>query len=369
MKKQLIVHTLCIVCTLVISSCSDYSPEAERESYSPRQTILIPSTVQTYDASKFREINSEVVKDAEEFAKLVALSLKDRDFREFLKKEANKKFDDDYDILVSQVLYSKIGRETFETKICKKSESNFQKLNRAIRNKKLNISIPLWIENWDTDKNELLVAVSIGAKDGETEYLKAFDSDGNVYIIDAKVEPELPVLVVGNNERMGYKAKNKQTTSLRTSGGMEKVTWLKCPNLGTIEGWFDGAPEIRWEGVVYNSATNTAIQAFVNNENAPSRHHAKDGYTLSIWTSNQNLFHWYFDAHHGPEYYIQAFEIDDDGSSISMTTNIKDNSNVNHSYSINYKSGDYKLKGQLIHKSETTPVVIGDGLLQYRLEN
>lgn len=116
--------------------------------------------------------------------------------------------------------------------------------------------------------------------------------------------------------------KEEGSTGLRTSGKLERVTYIKCPNLGDIESWYFGGPELRFDGVVYNDNFSSAHQAFTKTQ-LPSRSNAKDGYTL-----NQGLFYWYFADHHGPDYYVQSWEIDDSGTthkfSVGVTTTAKD---------------------------------------------
>ncbi|HLO44850.1 MAG TPA: DUF3103 family protein [Leadbetterella sp.] len=190
----------------------------------------------------------------EDFAKEIARLLSEKDFRKILKEEANKKFDGDYDIL-----FSNFKNVQFKSK---KIEDFITSSNVARANEKLNISIPILIENWNESKQEPLVAVAIGVVEKETKFLKAFDSKGKSYILDANIEPNVPVIIIGNNERMNYKEEIKKNKSARTSGNYEKITWLKCPNLSDIESWYFGAPELRFDGVVYNNDFSAAFQAF-----------------------------------------------------------------------------------------------------------
>jgi hypothetical protein len=226
------------------------------------------------------------------------------------------------------------------------------------------------IDEWDYSKHQLLVAVAIDVKEDETDFLKAYDSKGNSYLLDANVEPDVPVIVVTNNERMdSYQpVKNENgSTNLRTSGKLERVTYIKCPKLKDIESWYFGGPELRFDGVVYNTNFTAAFQAFTKMQN-PTRKSASDGYTL-----NQGLFNWYFDDHHGPDYYIQAWEIDDSGTthkfSVSVTAGSKESTHGSASYELIYRQEDRRLAGELIHHKSSTPKTVSDSYIEYRLSN
>lgn len=180
-----------------------------------QEQLLIPQTAQAVaDGSSARVAATETI-EAEEFAKLLALSLKQKDIRTFVKEEANKTFDGDFDILVSRVAELKIGNDKFSERIKKNAPNGYAKgkevFDNAIKNKKLNISIPILIDNWDDSRQQPLVAVAIGVSEKETKFLKAFDSNGKTYLLDAKTEPNVPVIVVGNNERLNYKTQTKKT--------------------------------------------------------------------------------------------------------------------------------------------------------------
>ena len=372
--KKLFKQFALIIPLVTFFSCSkDLTEITSIANISNDDELLIPTTAKVIDEKSLRLSTTNEVIEAEEFAKLLAASLNDKEVRKFLKNEANKKTDGDFDILVSQVLNSKIGIQNFSDKIKNSSAKGKDIFDNATKNPKLNIAIPILIEKWDDTKQQPLVAVTIGATEKETKFLKAFDSKGVSYFIDASIEPNVPVIVVGNNERMNYQSDIKKAKNSRTSGNYEKITWLKCPNLGNIESWWYGAPEIRFDGVVYNDGFTAAYQAFTNMEYPNNRNQASNGYTLAIWTSIQNLFIWNFESNQGPDYYIQSWEIDDDGTTQSLTVGVsagkKDAVTGTASYTLSYKSEDRKLKGELIHYTHPTPSTIGDGSIQFILEN
>lgn len=365
--KKLLKQFALIIPLLTFFSCNDDSVEIKSAAISDNEELLIPSTAKVIDEKSLRLSTTNEVIEAEEFAKLLASSLKDKEVRKFLKNEANKKTDGDFDILVSQVLNSKIGIQNFSDKIKNNSANGKEVFDKATKNPKLNIAIPVLIEKWDDAKQQPLVAVSIGVIEKDTKFLKAFDSKGKSYLIDANIEPNVPVIVVGNNERMNYQSDIKKDKNLRTSGNTEKVTYIKCPNLSDIESWYFGGPELRFDGVVYNDGFSAAYQAFTKTQH-PSRNNAKDGYTLT-----QNLFEWYYDNNHGPDYYIQTWEIDDSGTTYKLTVGVsagkKDVVTGTASFELSYKAQDKKLAGELIHYTSPTPKTINDSFIEFKLEN
>ncbi len=75
------------------------------------------------------------------------------------------------------------------------------------------------------------------AVEGETKFLKAYDSNGKAYLMDAEVEPDVPIIVIGNNERMDMiegSKKGSKDTNAKTSGRMQSINYLKCPDLKKI---------------------------------------------------------------------------------------------------------------------------------------
>lgn len=87
-------------------------------------------------------------------------------------------------------------------------------------------------------------------------------------------------------------------------------------------------------------------------EYPPARQNASNGYTLPSSTAVQNLFSWHFDSNHGPDYYLQSYEIDDSGTTQSLTVGVtagkKDVITGNALFTLTYKAQDKVLKGELI---------------------
>ncbi len=133
------------------------------------------------------ELNlDESDKVLDEVAKNLAVSLAQEEFRSFIKTEALRKFDGDYNILYSQIKNSKVAGKNFRSFVQAGDGSN----DIASSVPLLNVAVPVNIENWDTKEFTPLVAVIYSSYDEEkTELVKAYDQNGKVHWLDAKKEP------------------------------------------------------------------------------------------------------------------------------------------------------------------------------------
>lgn len=351
---------------------SDVMDQASSVANLDNEEILVPSTATVVDAKSSGISAKKEIAEVEEFAKRLAASLKEEEMRTFLKDEASKQFDGDYDILVSNVIDTKVGDESFDDKIKGGTENSNARtsnvVDAATKNPKLNISVPVLIEDWDDQKKQPLVAVSMGAVEGETKFIKAYDSNGKEYLLDAETEPDVPVIVVGNNERMGKEfeeAVKENNSNAKTSGRMQQIKYIRCPNLKKIESWYFGGPELRFDGVVYNNNSSTTVQAFKKTR-TPSRDEASDGYSFT-----QDLFRWYFNENQGPDYYIQSWEIDDAGTTHELTVGVsfgkEGAAQGSASYKLTYRAQDKQLAGELINNRNPVTETISDDLIEFRL--
>lgn len=204
MKKKLKFLSLLAISLFSLNSCNDSQSPFAPQSILEKEEILIPETANLVEVKTLREIAND--SEAFEFARLLAVSLKDKEMRQFLKEEANKRFDGDYDILVKNIINSKVGTESFSAKIKKNSPNGYAKgqetFDNALKNEKLNISIPVLIEKWNVNNQIPLVGVSMGITEGSTKFIRGFDHTGKEYVIDAVKEPNLPVIIIGENERV-----------------------------------------------------------------------------------------------------------------------------------------------------------------------
>jgi len=144
------------------------------------------------------------------------------EFRQLLKYEALKMFDGDYDILVSSISNMEISRnhsdlkksdekikvkDLLGPKIAERSSFKtggniLDELNEAFP--LLQIAIPVHAENWVPEAYTPTVTfLPEEYKDATTEVLTGYDKDGNIEYLDVRTEPEVPVIVISQNERVG----------------------------------------------------------------------------------------------------------------------------------------------------------------------
>ena len=254
----------------------------------------VPSPQETKVAGVYDE-------DMVTLARSLAASMKDKDMRNAIKNEANKTFDDDFDILWDNFKSAKVAGSTVEKTVLSKASSSTSSLKTVqSRLPLLNIAVPVNIDKWNTDNFTPLVAViPSGIKDKDLKELKAYDSDGNEHILDAKKRPDYPVVVIGNNERLTYSAatgyasnnslfnrqeKGKRLPEDEPSGSTTPspcsikygdrlaIGAFKTKDVSFIEGWFKGAPEIMVTIGAANGPNNTIGTRITDGiTNVPSR--------------------------------------------------------------------------------------------------
>lgn len=259
--KSLKYGTLILMSTLtMLSGCE--KEEQVLDQYS-NSDLLLPKTLVSESVYNSRaRVASDGVDygDFEAFAKILAGATESADFRAALKEEALKKFDGDYDILYTNIRGKNIKGKQFDAYL-DKGETLKQATIEAIleKNPLLNIAIPLHSEKWNTSKHSLLVAA---LDSEESPVLKAFDSQGKVYYIKHDVEPNVPVIVVGYNERVKTIKSTKAYDFIkndvsrarvmncippyRQDSNYERLRGMRFSEDGLqqVESWSRGAPEI-----------------------------------------------------------------------------------------------------------------------------
>lgn len=146
----------------------------------------------------------------EEMAKSLAKNLKKHPhLRKHIKDEANKKLDGDYDILYARLR----GKEFNGKKLNKLLYDEVPETQKHLIGENpadalydkipiLQISVPINIEEWNTDNYTPLVAyVPSGISSKELEYIRAFDSKGNLFILHKDKVPSEPLIVISKSER------------------------------------------------------------------------------------------------------------------------------------------------------------------------
>ncbi len=340
MKKILKSTIYVSILIFMISSCKEAIEGEFEPLFEPsNEVILIPNTAKLSNLMNFRV--GEVINnlEAEEFAKMLAHSLKDKDLRQFLKAEAGKRFDGDYDILVNQISDAKVGNSKFYEKVSSNSIKGKEVFDNALKNNLLNISIPLFNEVWN-DKTQIpLVGVALDFNEKSTKFIKAFDKFGKSYLIDCNIEPNVAVIIIGNNERVKYingeyikineniNSKSKSSFNLKTqicsypfriNNNYEVLRAMKFSNLSDYESWVKGSPEIKIDIIAPTSSSNYSSPASIYSAtiNGPNRNQI-DGTYWNI-PSPIPLYYWDAPTKSNTMFY-QFTEMDNSGTSYTLS--------------------------------------------------
>ena len=232
MKKKLQILVLVFITTLVFSCETRNQYSDLDEGFTQPNKILIPDNL--YDASNLRLNNNvgfvEKTNDEELFeivAKRLSKKMKIPQFRKALKEEAEKRFDGDFDILLQNVTKNGFHGSNLFTHL---KELEIDESAHPL----LNLAIPVNIEKWDTENFEILVAAWINE---EIPFVKAYDSNGKEYLLDQIKEPNVPVLVVGYNERVNTNGELKKADDfILDTGKYRSVTSTTPSNLKVQQG-------------------------------------------------------------------------------------------------------------------------------------
>ncbi|MET0466209.1 MAG: hypothetical protein ABW007_23825, partial [Chitinophagaceae bacterium] len=169
-------------------------------------SLLFFSCKKSFNDQNFnRSLNSYEAKT--EFAKTLATSLKNEPFlRKFIKDEALKQFDKDYDV-VYHLVKDHVFPDglSFSEKVLKYAKDRTQLQASLKQFPLMTIYVPV-LQNfnastWNTDNEVPMVAVS-PEKINKRRYVELFDHSGQTMNIGFADEPGFPTLVVKLNERL-----------------------------------------------------------------------------------------------------------------------------------------------------------------------
>ena len=125
------------------------------------------------------------------------------------------------------------------------------------------VAVPVHLDTWDPETYTPLVGFArVDIDDTELETITAYDAQGNAHILDAQVEPDVPVIILGQNERTddagdvlpAYSAPETQSILdeavneaevIETLGSRLKVDVRGVYLYKDLEPWTKGAPEVR----------------------------------------------------------------------------------------------------------------------------
>ena len=197
MLKQLLLT--CSASTLLLSACTNI----ESPQYCPDD-----QEVSTENLVTVHQKNDLI----ENYAKILSSSLGNPELRKAIKTEALLKFDGDNDILVSKLHSMTLASSNRNIEsiirssaVTTKSNGYLGSITDAIHEQfpNLQVAVPVHCDEWDTENYTPLVAyLPFDYNEDEATHIKAFDQQGNEYLLSTEEEPNVPVIVVSISERV-----------------------------------------------------------------------------------------------------------------------------------------------------------------------
>ena len=244
------------------SSSEQFENDIEKIEISESDLALINSY--TLEKSSDNEQRNAVVDEVllKYFAMAVAKSLKHPEICQTLKKKISEKFDGDYDVLWEQIKNTQIsGQEMREMVNSRFSDRTKQILTMEMIEKVplLQVSLPVNFDNWDGESTILVAYTPLTIDDMEWEEINAYDSNLKEYMLDAKTEPDYPVMVVGINERSN-EGEEATTNTLAKSVSVASSSHESGDNEWLYKFRFTGGDRDPWplgDGEVYVVSSGT----------------------------------------------------------------------------------------------------------------
>ncbi|UYZ61709.1 hypothetical protein [Hymenobacter weizhouensis] len=278
-------------------------------------------------------------------AKTLAIVIrKNPEVGRIIKNNALQKIDGDYDILYSNlentnVSGSTIGelmrQEGFQNFIPKAGENTVSLGISDEYSKKTIISIPSNIEDYTENiiLNTKVASFPFG-NDETISSVVAYDGDGNSSTVSALQEPSEPYVVVSFGERIDDAGLVKEEfrnlndpsgrTQNRNVNDGEFITAIKCNNLGAIEPWLRGKPELRLYVASAVADLNTSGPPTVNGvkiqdgvlfatakrKEIDNKFYSVNDYRLFTWTQKYS------------DYYTMAWIEEDGGPTVTFKLSV-----------------------------------------------
>lgn len=189
--KQKMYFYLLLMCLFFFISC-------KKEEQFTRQIPQLE--VESYSA---KSVNSEVSK----FAINVSKALENSDFRNFIKEEALKQFDGEYNVLYQFVKESRVnGKRVIDLLQPEVTGSNEIFDSLLIKVPNIQIAVPVNIEKWNSSTEiPWVIYLPVDFDDSIEQNVIAFKSDGSTITLNSKTPPDFPVVVVSVSQRVDEK--------------------------------------------------------------------------------------------------------------------------------------------------------------------
>ena len=192
-------------------------------------SILLSACKKQIDVTPNIQTSGVSIENKMLFSTALAASLENRLVRKFLKEEALKMFDKDYDVLYHLIKDKKLDNgERFSDVLASYADKKEDFLERMEQESLLTIFIPTLEEfdavSWDIN-NEIPIVAIRDRKSKNTNSLPAVKMNGDTIGLSYRTKPKFPVIVVKDNERMILKdANSKNSNSINTSNLFIKNT-------------------------------------------------------------------------------------------------------------------------------------------------
>ena len=283
------------------------------------------------------------------FSMAVAKSLKHPVICQILKEKIGEKFDGDFDVLWDNIKDNQIGSNKLNELVDSRFSDNTRELLSIDIIEKvplLQVSLPVNFEMWDGESTILVAYTPLSIDDMDWKDIYAYDSDMKEYILDAKTEPDFPVMVVGINERVNPDTrelifKDYHNILAKIAGTHVDVILDHVYLVNDGEPWTRGSPEI--------------YCLLANSGGISNRYNMYSEWTG--WGTNRSWHHVDLNMLEWHEEYSKTFGITfleyDGGSTITYTLGYNDQDSgqsVHLQFSI--KSGDDDLGTASFHKDD-----------------
>ena len=203
--KTLKVISLCMS-LVIFNSCNTEMEQVEKE--------VLPEV--SYE---------QLLHSYDEFAQILARAVVEPEVQEFIKQEALKQFDKDYDVLV-HLVKNKPVRDGMSFKEVLMEYDN-KGLLEAVLNQTplLTIFVPdlskFSPNTWNT-KNATIPLVAVRNVESKEKLVVVYNQEGDIINHPLNVEPDFPILVIKENERLVVSSTRKQSQVSRVDNSSKR---------------------------------------------------------------------------------------------------------------------------------------------------
>lgn len=197
---------------MVVVGCTNSLPEALPQVNNSERVITESPYNEAFDGV------------AQTVSKAMVLS---SDFRQVVKELSLQKFDGDYDIMLSTLGeqtvsdYASTKGLTGPITVAQMFDELFPANTKTLTPEEIlatlaemyplmQISVPVHAEDWEPGYIPTVVFLDDNYVDTVTEYVKGYNSAGEEVWVDAINGPDVPVIVISENERMGLSIEEQQ---------------------------------------------------------------------------------------------------------------------------------------------------------------